>query len=99
LWPGFGENARVLEWILDRVDAQVPATETPLGFVPIKHGLNTVGLTVSSRDLDELFRINREDWLAEADLTEQFFDSFGTRVPAALTEQLNRLRARLQLPA
>jgi len=98
LWPGFGENARVLEWILERVDAQVPATETPLGFVPIQQGLNTVGLDVPDQDLDELFRIDRQDWLAEADLTEQFFKTFGARVPAALTAQLATLRAKLQQP-
>ncbi len=98
LWPGFGENARVLEWILERVDAQVPATETPLGFVPIQQGLNTVGLDVPNQDLDELFRIDHEDWLAEADLTEQFFETFGARVPTALTAQLATLRAKLQQP-
>jgi len=98
LWPGFGENSRVLEWILERVDAQVPATETPLGFVPIEHGLNTEGLNVPNEDLEDLFRIDPGDWLAEADLTEQFFETFGARVPAALTAQLALLRAKLQQP-
>jgi len=95
LWAGVGEDARVLGWILERVDAQVAATETPLGFVPIEHGLNTEGLNVPNEDLDELFRIDREDWFAEADLAEQFFETFGTRVPAALMAQLTTLRDRL----
>jgi phosphoenolpyruvate carboxykinase (GTP) len=95
LWPGFGENARVLEWMLERVDAQVPANDSPLGLVPTESGLNTDGLDLSPESLEELFRIDPEAWRAEADLTEQFFETFDGRVPEAITAQLATLRARL----
>ncbi len=92
LWPGFGENSRVLEWILERVDGRVSATDTPLGLVPTKGALNLEGLDV---DVDQLFAIDREAWLAEADSTEEFFATFDGRVPAAVQNQLAVLRARL----
>ena len=95
LWPGFGENARVLEWILERVDGKVAATETPLGLVPREGDLNLDGLDLPAYDLAELFAIDRESWLTEADSTEAFFDSFGGRVPAAVTKQLGILRTNL----
>ncbi len=95
LWPGFGENSRVLEWILERVDGTTPARETPIGLVPVEGGLNLEGLDVPEEDLAELFRIDRDTWLAEADSTEEFFGTFEGRVPAALTSQVSRLRANL----
>ena len=96
LWPGFGENSRVIEWMLERVDGQVPAQETPLGLVPVEGGLNTEGLDISEADLAELFAIDTEAWLAEADSTEKFFEIFDGRVPAAVTAQLEALRQRLR---
>ena len=94
LWPGFGENARVLEWIMGRVDGQLGATRTPLGYVPTPTGLNLEGL--SGIDLEQLFAIDREAWLAEADDTEAFFDTFGGRVPDELYGQLETLREKLR---
>ncbi|NHI17832.1 phosphoenolpyruvate carboxykinase (GTP) [Microbacterium excoecariae] len=96
LWPGFGENARVIEWIVRRLEGAAEADATPIGHVPASGSLNLDGVEVSSADLDELFRIDPESWLVEADLTEDFFRSFGDRMPAALTDQLAALRARLQ---
>lgn len=95
LWPGFGENSRVIEWILERVDAQVSAQDSPLGLLPTDGALNLDGLDLSAEDLAELFAIDRDSWLAEADATEKFFDTFEGRVPAAITAQLETLRARL----
>jgi phosphoenolpyruvate carboxykinase (GTP) len=95
LWPGFGENSRVLEWILERVDGTTPARETPIGLVPVEGGVNLDGLDVPEEDMAELFRIDRDTWLAEADSTEEFFGTFEGRVPAALTSQVDRLRANL----
>jgi len=93
LWPGFGENIRVLEWIMKRVDGQVGASETPLGYVPSAAGLNVDGLP--EVDLDQLFEIDRASWLAEADDTEEFFATFGDRVPAELHAQLQTLKDNL----
>ena len=95
LWPGFGENARVLEWILGRVDGQVGAKETPLGYVPTDTGLNVEGL--EDVDLKQLFAIDRDAWLAESDDTEAFFGTFGDRVPTELYRQLETLRDKLRL--
>ena len=94
LWPGFGENARVLEWIMARVDGQVGAKETPLGYVPTEAGLNVEGL--EDVDLTRLFAIDRDAWLAESDDTEVFFGTFGDRVPDELYGQLETLREKLR---
>ncbi|HEX4057226.1 MAG TPA: phosphoenolpyruvate carboxykinase (GTP) [Galbitalea sp.] len=94
LWPGFGENIRVLEWIQSRVDGHAPATETPLGYVPTPSGLDVAGL--EDIDLEQLFAIDREAWLAEADSTEEYFDTFGGRVPGELYGELETLREKLR---
>jgi phosphoenolpyruvate carboxykinase (GTP) len=96
LWPGFGENSRVLEWILDRVDAQAPSVESPLGLVPTPGGLNVDGLDLSPEDFEKLFEVDPQSWLDEVDSTEEFFSTFGERLPEALSRQLTELRARLR---
>ena len=95
LWPGFAENARVLAWILDRVDAQAPARDTPLGLVPRAGGIGREGLEVTEEDWEELFAIDHDAWRDELDGTEQFFATFGDRLPDALPRQLADIRARL----
>ncbi|SDS87070.1 phosphoenolpyruvate carboxykinase (GTP) [Paraoerskovia marina] len=102
LWPGFGENSRVVEWIARQVDrargdrTDVGAVTSPVGLVPAPGALNVDGLDLTEEALDALFDVPAEQWLAEADLTEEFFDLFGDRTPAALQDQLVRLRARLR---
>ncbi|MBU1586461.1 MAG: phosphoenolpyruvate carboxykinase (GTP), partial [Actinobacteria bacterium] len=95
LWPGFGENSRVLEWMLERVDGQVAAKESAIGLLPHDGALNVDGLDLSQTDLDELFAIDPESWRAEADATEEFFATFDGRVPPAVTKQLAILRQKL----
>ena len=95
LWPGFAENSRVLAWILDRVDAQVPAKDTPLGLVPRPGGISRDGLDVTDEDWDELFAIDHDAWRDELTGTEEFFSTFGDRLPDALPRQLSDIRARL----
>ncbi|QEE61775.1 phosphoenolpyruvate carboxykinase (GTP) [Salinibacterium sp. dk2585] len=95
IWPGFAENARVLEWILDRVDGRATARETALGYAPSEGALNIDGLDLSDEQMQELFAIDPESWLAEIDDTEQFFSQFGEKLPAQLSEQLSELRKRL----
>ncbi len=97
LWPGFAENSRVLEWILERVDQRAPALDTPLGWKPVDGGLNLDGIDVTRRDLEQLFEVDPEAWFAELDATEQFFATFGDRLPAGLTTQLTDIRRRLKL--
>nr|WP_141991430.1 phosphoenolpyruvate carboxykinase (GTP) [Rhodoglobus vestalii] len=95
LWPGFGENSRVLEWILDRVDGQLAARDSALGLLPRDGDLNIHGLELSDETMQQLFAIDTDSWKAEAASTEEFFATFDGRVPAAVTRQLEHLKARL----
>ncbi|MEV4774107.1 phosphoenolpyruvate carboxykinase (GTP) [Microbacterium sp. LWH12-1.2] len=95
LWPGFGDNSRVIDWIIRRVAGEVPAVDSPIGRLPRVEDLNLDGLDIAQADLDELFSIDSAAWLAEADLTEEFFDTFGDKLPAALRAELASLRYRL----
>ncbi|MET1051845.1 MAG: phosphoenolpyruvate carboxykinase (GTP) [Mycetocola sp.] len=96
LWPGFGDNSRVIEWIIRRLDGDLPATETPIGRVPVAGDLNVDGLDLTEDTLSKLFAIDAASWQAEADLTEKFFDTFGSKVPPALRAELASLRYRLR---
>jgi len=96
LWPGFGDNLRVIEWILARCREQAAAKETPIGFVPTTDALDLTGLKLTSESLEQLLAIDREEWLAESDRIVAFFDRFGERLPQAMREELQRLRKRLR---
>ncbi|MDP2012712.1 MAG: phosphoenolpyruvate carboxykinase domain-containing protein, partial [Actinomycetota bacterium] len=95
IWPGYGENSRVLEWVVRRLDGDAEAVTTPIGLVPAAGDLNVDGLDISSEKLAELFAIDPNTWLAEADLTEEYYLQFGDRVPEALHLELAGLRDRL----
>ncbi|WP_345751573.1 phosphoenolpyruvate carboxykinase (GTP) [Microbacterium rhizophilus] len=96
LWPGFGDNSRVIDWIIRRLQGETEAVVTPIGLVPAPGSLNLDGIEVPQQDLDELFAIDADAWLEEADLTEEFYDLFGDRTPAELRAQLDALRDRLR---
>ncbi|WP_348786750.1 phosphoenolpyruvate carboxykinase (GTP) [Leifsonia sp. NPDC080035] len=96
LWPGFSENARVIEWIARRVEGSADAVETPIGRLPVPEQLDLDGIELPAEDLEALFEVDPESWLAECDLTEEFFDRFGARVPAALRAELASLRYHLR---
>ncbi len=95
IWPGFGDNSRVLEWIIRRIDGETNAVETPIGRIPVIEELDLEGVDISSDDIAELFRIDADSWKAEATMTEEYFEQFGDRVPQPLRDQLAALRARL----
>jgi phosphoenolpyruvate carboxykinase (GTP) len=95
IWPGYGENSRVLEWVVRRLEGEAGAVDTPIGRVPEDGALVLDGLDLSADKLAELFAIDPVTWLAESDLTEEYFDQFGDRVPAELRGQLSALRERL----
>jgi phosphoenolpyruvate carboxykinase (GTP) len=92
LWPGFGENARVLEWIVRHLEGEVDVIDSPVGHLPAVEDLNLDGLAITPADLDELFAIDHDRWRDEADLIGEYFDGFGDRVPAALRRELEGLR-------
>ncbi|MEV4687562.1 phosphoenolpyruvate carboxykinase (GTP) [Microbacterium sp. LWH3-1.2] len=96
LWPGFGDNSRVIDWIIRRIEGVVGAIESPIGRLPRTEDLDLDGIEVPQADLDELFAIDPQSWLREADLTEEFYRIFDGRVPAPLWAELAALRYRLQ---
>jgi phosphoenolpyruvate carboxykinase (GTP) len=95
LWPGFGENLRVLEWILDRVAGRAAARETPIGFMPGPDDINLAGLALSADALDELLSVDRAAWREELTSLAAEFAKYGERLPAALMRELEDVRARL----
>ena len=97
IWPGFGENSRVLDWVIRSVEGEVDGNVTPIGKLPAKGELNLDGITVTDEQLDKLFAIDPVSWTEEAQLTEEFFAQFGDRLPQEMTEQLNALRDRLSV--
>jgi phosphoenolpyruvate carboxykinase (GTP) len=96
LWPGYGENVRVLKWILDRIEGRAGAAETPIGFVPTPESLTLDGMKISRDALDELLRVDPADWAEETRATGEFFAKFGTRLPAAIRAEHEALTSRLQ---
>ena len=94
LWPGFGDNMRVLLWILDRCDGKVDAVESPIGYLPKKEDLNLAGLDISEEDLNELLNVDKEVWLDEVAQIKELYAGF-EKLPAELAEQLKALEARL----
>ena len=96
LWPGFGDNSRVLDWVVRRLEGEVGAVETPIGNLPDPADLHLEGLDLSEEALAELFAVDAKPWLDEVALTETYFEKFGDHVPPALRAQLDALRARLE---
>ncbi len=96
MWPGFGDNMRVLNWILDRCDGKVGATETPIGYVPKKEDLNLTGLDIDDKTLTELLSVDKDVWRAELPGIKEYFDQFGDKLPAGIQEQYDALAARLK---
>ncbi|PYT79280.1 MAG: phosphoenolpyruvate carboxykinase (GTP) [Acidobacteria bacterium] len=94
LWPGFGENVRVLKWILERMEGRGAAQETPIGYVPAMKGLTLDGLKVSDEALDELLRVSPEDWEDELEDSKQFLMKFGARLPKEIREEHAKLSRR-----
>lgn len=95
LWPGFGENSRVLEWVSRRVAGEADAVDTPLGRVPVAGDLELDGLGLSDDAIEALFEIDTDSWGLEADMIAEYFAQFGDRLPAAMADQLAQLRVRL----
>jgi len=96
LWPGYGENVRVLKWILERVEGRGEAEETPIGHVPTRNALTLDGLNISPASLRELFRVEPDDWEVDLADTREFFAKFGSRLPAALSDEYQRLVRRFE---
>ena len=98
LWPGFGDNMRVLEWIIKRCEGKVDAEETAIGFVPKAEDINLEGIEdeVSEDQLKEILSVDNSLWEDEAEGIEEFYAKFGDRLPKALSDELNTLKANLE---
>jgi phosphoenolpyruvate carboxykinase (GTP) len=87
LWPGFGENLRVLRWIIERCENRVGAVETPIGYLPKPGDIDMRGLDVSKDALDQLLAVDPNQWRAEMENIGEYFAEFGERLPEELHEQ------------
>jgi phosphoenolpyruvate carboxykinase (GTP) len=95
LWPGFGDNLRVLAWMLDRAAGKAAATDSPIGFLPRAEDLNVSGLSINSEALHELLTVDRTLWRKETADMRQYLKQYGERLPAALLDQLAGVESRL----
>jgi phosphoenolpyruvate carboxykinase (GTP) len=99
LWPGYGENARVLKWMLERIEGKGAATETPIGTVPTTNAITLDGINVSRETMGDLLRVDPADWVKEHADVGNFFEKFGDRLPEKITEEHTRQGERLQQTA
>ena len=95
LWPGYGENGRVLKWVVDRLEGRAAAVETPIGHVPTLDGLDVEGLDLTPEQLARALAVDVDEWRAELPLIQEWFDKIGDKVPTTLLTELDALRARL----
>jgi phosphoenolpyruvate carboxykinase (GTP) len=97
LWPGFGENSRVLKWVIERIEGRAAAVETPIGHVPTPESLDTDGLDLTPEQIRAALEVSPEEWAAEIPQIQEWFEKFGETLPTALWTELDGLRARLGL--
>lgn len=95
LWPGFGDNSRVLKWMCERVEGKVGAKEAPIGLMPCEGDLDTNGLDIPAEDMAELMKVDAELWKGEVEMIKEYLATFGDKLPERMTEQLNALNSRL----
>ena len=97
LWPGFGENSRVLKWVIERIEGKAAAVETPIGHVPTPESLDVDGLGLSDTQLEAALAVDADEWKAEIPQIEEWFATFGDALPTQLQVELDALKARLGL--
>lgn len=95
LWPGFGENCRVIKWILERVEGKGDAKKTPIGYLPAKGALDLSGLNISEETMEELLQVKPEEWLDQVEEFREYFKTFGEQLPPEISEELENLKNRL----
>jgi phosphoenolpyruvate carboxykinase (GTP) len=95
LWPGFGENSRVLKWVVERLEGRAAAIETPVGYVPTAESLDLAGLDIPVADIEAALAVDPDEWKAEIPLITEWFSSFGEKLPGVLWAELDALKARL----
>jgi phosphoenolpyruvate carboxykinase (GTP) len=97
LWPGFGENSRVLKWVVERIEGRATATETPIGHVPTLESLDTDGLDMTDEQIKAALHVSTQEWETEIPQIQAWFEKFGDTLPATLLTELDGLKVRLGL--
>ena len=95
LWPGFGENLRVLKWVLERCRGGGSAEETPIGYVPTQKAIDSEGLDLSDDAMREVLRVDRADWIEAVHGQREYFEKFGDHLPRAIREEHEALARRV----
>ncbi len=95
MWPGFGDNMRVLLWILGRCEGKVDAVESPIGFLPKKEDIDVTDLDIDDATLEELLTVDKKVWLEDVENQAEYFAQFGEKLPKEISEELNTLKANL----
>jgi len=95
MWPGYGENSRVLKWICERVSGEGKAVKTPIGYMPTPDAIDIDGLDVTTETMEELLKVNKENWLAEVESIKEHYATYGDKMPKELLAQLAALEDRL----
>ena len=98
VWPGYGENGRVLKWVIERIEGEAAAIETPIGHVPTPDSLDTAGLNMTAEALAKALAVDTEEWKAEVPGIQEWFDKIGDKTPSMLLTELDGLKARLGMP-
>jgi phosphoenolpyruvate carboxykinase (GTP) len=96
MWPGFGENSRVLKWVFERCNGTAEAVETAIGYMPTLDAIDFDGLDMADEDIANLMRVDVDGWLSELPGIEEYYATFGDHLPEELTHQVNALRERLE---
>ena len=96
VWPGFGENSRVLKWVFDRCEGTADAIETPIGNLPTLDAIDFSGLNLNEKDKAMLLRVDVDGWLQEIPMIKEYYESFGSHLPQELREEIKQLEQRLQ---
>jgi len=95
LWPGYGDNIRVLKWIFERTEGTAAATETPIGYVPESHSIDVSGLAGVAEKMDQILKVDSQEWLDECELIAEHQKIFGDRLPEEMKHQFDKLKNRL----
>jgi phosphoenolpyruvate carboxykinase (GTP) len=96
MWPGFGENSRVLKWVFERCEGTGDAVETPIGNLPTMDAVDFDGLNVTDNDKATLLRVDEDGWLREIPMIREYYESFGNHLPQELVKELDDLEKRLE---
>jgi phosphoenolpyruvate carboxykinase (GTP) len=96
LWPGFGENSRVLKWIFERISGEGKAVKTPIGYMPSPDAIDADGLDISEENMEKLLEVNRDEWLKEVESIKEYYKIYGDKLPKELEKQLIDLENRLR---